>query len=296
MAEIKEVKLTNPLYQVKESNVNQIGLTTMAFLKTYKLEKGTTVTFRLLQKRKNSDPKKKEGEWIYPNISLRTQFWINDKDNGVVEIAAVKSVNRDNTYVIKDYHVDATGTNGLWVMYGDIVEDQKLFPYLMLSPENRTSIFHNSEISEPLYEVVNAAADAKKSVNRVSILLKCLRAISEFDNDDLKLYNTAFGGNVHDEPVQMMDRLNNLATKDPEDFYVKIDAPTIRSKSVIKMAGDLNIIQYDPMQHRYLWVGGDTIAALDRVDGKEPIDLFAEWLTTSKNGDKIQKMIELKLK
>ena len=296
MAEVKDIKLTNPLYQVKESNVNQIGHTTIEFLKTYKLGKDKQVTFRLLKKKHNSDPNKKEGEFLYPNISLRTQFWIADKENGPVEIAAVESVNRDNTYRIKKYHVDGPGSNGLFVLHGSNVEEQKIFPYLMLSPENRTSIFHNPDTDEALFEVVDEKGDAKKSINRVSVLMKCLTAISNFEDSDLKLYNMAFGGHVHDEPEVMINRLNELATKDPMDFYKKVDDPTIRSKSIIKAATDLNKIQYDPQQHRYLWVGGDTIAALDRVDGKEPIDLFAEWLITSKNGEKIQKMIELKIK
>ena len=40
----------------------------------------------------------------------------------------------------------------------------------------------------------------------------------------------------------------------------------------------------------------ETIATLDRIAGNEPIDLFAEWLHTSKDGEKIQKMILLKMK
>lgn len=295
MAELKElVKLTNPLRTIKDSNVNQIGASSIKFLNTYKLEKGKAVKFRLLKKKNNTDPDKKEGKFIYPNTNLRTQYWIADNEAGPVEIAAIQSVNRDGSFRIKKYSVDGSSSQGLFVLYGDSVEDQMIFPFLMLSPENKTSPFY--EPTQELYEVIDEISEAKKSVNRVGVLHKCLTFISNLELDELKLYNTAFGGNVTDEKEVMMARLNELAISNAEDFYKKVDEPVLKIKAIIKQATDLNIVQYDPQQHRYLWVGGQTIGTLDRVDGKEPIDLFAEWLDTSKDGEKLQRMIQLKIK
>lgn len=294
MAEvIKETK--NPLYIIKDNNVNQIGKTTIDFLNKYKLQKGTTVTFRLLTKKPNSDPKTRTAKpFIYPNISLRTQFWIDDKENGPVEIAAVQSVNRDNTFRIKKYAVDGVESDGLFILYGDVVEDQKIFPYLMLSPQNKTSLFAKED--EAIFEVVDAKSDAKKSINRVGMLQKCLTFNSSLEHEELVLYNTAFGGNVNDDVEIMLDRLNMLAMKDPADYYKKVDAPTLKATATIKQATDLNFIQYDAQTHSYSWVGGDKIASLDRIDNKQPIELFSEWLITSPTGDKVQKMIVAKMK
>lgn len=297
MAEAKEpIRLTNPLQTIKDNNVNQIGSTAIGYLKNYPLERGKTIKFRLLRKKVNPDPQKREGAFLYPNISLRTQYWINDKENGPVEVAAIHSINRDNSFRIKKYSVDGSNNQGIFTLYGDNVEDQKIFPYLMLSPENRYSPFYNTG-EEALYEIIDEIGEAKKSVNRVGVLLKCLQAISHMELEELRLYNTAFGGSTYDAKEVMMNRLNELATKDPIDFFKVVDEPIIKIKALIKQATELNVIQYEAQQHKYLWVvSQETIATLDRIAGNEPIDLFAEWLHTSKDGEKIQKMILLKMK
>ncbi len=295
MAEVKEpIRLVNPLRVVKDSNVNNVGPTVINFLKKYTLERGKTVTFRLLRKKANPDPEKKAGPFIYPNTTLRTQYWVTDKENGPIEIAAIQTVNRDGSFRIKKFSVDGSSGDGKFVLYGDNVEHQQIFPHLMLSPQNKTSLFYDP--NEELYEVIDETGDANKRLNRVGVLSKCLRAIEDMEHEDLRIYNTAFGGSIHDEPEIMRDRLNALALKDAVDFYTMIDKPTVRIKAVIKQASELGVILYDPQQHRYAWVGnGETIASLERKDGSSEMDLFAEWLDTSKNGGKIQKMIEEKM-
>lgn len=304
MAKETEVKSTenfkNPLYTIKDKSLNQIGKTAIAYLGNNKLSATQIVQFRLLKRKPNPDPQKKAGAYIYPNITLRLQFWINDKENGVTEIAAVQSLMPNGDIRYQKFHVDGAETKeGMFLLYGADILHQKIYPYLLMSPENASSPFCVGEEGKEnaLYEIVDAKREAKINVNRVSALRTALTAIENMDDSDLILFNSALGGKTTDEPEEMIDRLNKLAMANPLDFIQKIDAQEMKVKALIRQALESNIIQYDTMQHRYLWIDSqETIATLDRVDGVDEVALFAEWLITSKDGEKIQKMIKQLIK
>jgi len=299
MAEVKETKepvLKNPLYKVKDQPVNEIGPTAIRYLSKNKLEIGKTLCFRLLRSSPSTDPKDPKGI-VYPNVSLRTQFWVNDKENGPTEIAAVQTVNRDGSYRIKKFWVDGSASkNGEFVLFGDSVEHVQILPYLLLSPENKTSPFYD-KTNAPLYELVDLASEAKINVNRVSDLMKAYQAVTDLADADIDLFNLAFGGDATDLVEQKLDRLMRIAAEDPNKFLKNIDSATVKNSAIVKQAIDANIIQYDPQQHRILWVAEqETIALLEREDEASEIDQFAAWLEKAAEGGKVKKMLQSQLK
>jgi hypothetical protein len=283
---------TNPLKTFKDKDINKIGEAEIKYLSNYKIDKDGFVEFKMLTGIKNTDEKSKDKEpIIYPNISFLTHFWINT-ENGPIEIGAIDFQRADGSFKYKKMAVDGTLTAGKIRLFGNNIQHQMLLSVLLLSPENEMSPYKDSSI-KPMFTLVDAKADAKRKSLAYSDLFKSLKLIEGLSDASLAEFNMAFGGRYGDSTMEMSTRLQEAAVSDAKDFLSKINLPETKLKSTIQISIQKGHIQYDPMQHRYFWVKTQqTIAAFDRIEGADEVDLFIDYLQNAKNGPSILGAIE----
>ena len=271
-------------------NVNKISPELEKYLKARPLV--GTVKYRMLNGTVNVDPKAVKGldDILYPSI---TQIWFKDtiKDPGTkstVRIGYIKEADEkglNHTYG----HWLIPGVNrGVFTLAEGILEHEEIYPVIELLNSNKSNPYR-TETDPPLFERIDKLKEANLTIAKNNKLFRAWQAIDIMEMSDKRIFHAANGGQFDDDEGLVNSNLQELAKADPEKFYLMVDSPLTHVQSLVKQASDNNIWQYDAQQHRYLWVGGETIVTLTRMEGVDHLTQFADWLQKNHNGAQIQK-------
>lgn len=95
----------------------------------------------------------------------------------------------------------------------------------------------------------------------------------------------------------LKDKLKTIAERAPEEFYETIDSEETMTKALIKMAKEAGVISYNTVEMKwYLSASGETLALLERREGANETDQFAQILLNGVNGPAMKGKIETLLK
>lgn len=183
--------------------------------------------------------------------------------------------------------------NGFFTLSGDNVEDVETFEFLWLS-NKREDNANRAKGVEPEYKYVDKKVEAKKKEGRLKNKALALAAADNLTAEERRYFAGSLNWNLHDEDLYA--NILEYADKNPDDFVKRIQDKSAREKFIVKEAIDLGVIAYDPAQHRIVWGGGNqTVALLEREEGKTPVELFYEWTQKAKNGMDVYKGIRKKV-
>jgi len=281
------------LQTFKDHNVNKISDALKKYLDERPI-KGN-VKYRMLNGTKNIDPKAIIGkdDYSFPSITqiiLRARL----KDPGTkqpVEVAHVKIMGKDSVEAYGVLNIPDTN-RGVFVLHEGIMDEEEIYQVIELLNENASNPYRDASVN-PLFERVDETYLSKMNVARRKTKQTMYEYIDLLDMTERRLLHAANGGGFDDDPDVVTDKLQELAEKDPVWFDKMVNSPITPLKSVVKQAIEKGHVQYNAQTHQYLWVvSQETIATLDRVEGVAPVQQFAEWLDTSKNGEAITKQMK----
>ena len=267
------------------------------------LEKGQKASYRLLNGRLDYARKDDNGKPIMTygkaiRIPTSDRIW----DPGLkafVDIGVVQEFKNDIVTRTKAYYATPGGdyiNNGIFELSGSSNSDVEFYEFFEMSNFNKSFKYRDESI-EPLYERIDEEAENKVRFKKLTQKTEALITCSQMSVEELRQFAAQMNWDERAEPSVLKLMVGEFAESDPAGFLKVLGDEHFSLRAVVKQATTKEIIGYDPVQHRIIWHGTDqTIAKLDRVDGKNYVDIFAEWLATAANGSSVKSAIEKKLR
>lgn len=287
------------LRTIEGQSLNQVSKEVLDYIEANRLKPKQIKKWRFLGGTPNLDPVDKlTRPIIYPaSYKIPLCDVIIDPENGPIKVGSVKSVNplsqeaEFNTFVYYS-HKGAP----IFVLSGDNADEVLANDGLLLSNLNASNPFRDTNV-EPIIQLVDEAKEAKLRSAKFSDLELCLKAIREWDNLETKSVAASNFISTAQEPEVLKNILRELAQKDPTSFLKSIDSRDGRVRGTIKLAEEAQIISFNSQEYKYVYSKtGETIAALERREGKMPHEQLTEILLTGEDGSKKLAKIEKELK
>lgn len=258
---------------------------------------GKKVRFKFDIKKKNPDPEKKQGEWLYPFIYTLDPITFNITD--ALEKSEVKG--RETASRFKKIGIiETVKENGEPERFrrirvtemekGELVfdatksEDRENIAYILLHPKLADGDFQDIE-KVPVITLVDEYKLANEERLERTARKKAMDAAEEMsDKEVIEFADAMSGGNdviwdSSQEPSILRNEIEKLAEKEPKFFNDLVEGKAIKYQAVIKKALSKNIIAYDPAEFKFTWASNSqTIQVLSPVGDKNEIEKFAEVL------------------
>jgi hypothetical protein len=253
---------------------------------------GSRVRYKFNLERQNPDPSRYNGDVIYPSVYTLDPsiFDIIDpyeekgkqrsKKIGFVQGADDKGV--PNKF--KKIKILSTQRGVLDLDLTEGSEDWHTAMFLELHPKldggkfqdkNKISVF--SRIDER-----KAADDAKKER---TARLKALNAAQDMTNKQVVAFADAMLWDSTVDIIILRNKVEELADASPEFFNDLVSGKSLEYRSTIKQALDRSIVEFEPVEYKFIWSGNkQIIATLSPIGEKSHVEKFADFLQSG--GDK----------
>jgi hypothetical protein len=259
-------------------------------LEKVKLKKGETATFKLLSIR--PDPYN-QGRFIIPQaVSIREFDSVYDPGKKeYVDIANIISIDREGKVTAAPIYFTKE-EQGILNFSGDYQEDVLKATYLRLSSYNETNENRNKSTRARFFEI-NPVADAEKSRATRAAKLTAMTTAAAMSDEEAKDMYAALGQDSNEKPLIIREYLEKLAETNPDQFNLHYSDKSRSVKATIKKACDAGHIALDTAGAKFTWaVTSETIFTFAKKAGVEPYSEFADFILTSKGGDKILEEIK----
>jgi hypothetical protein len=171
-------------------------------------------------------------------------------------------------------------------------EDQDKFMYLEMHPKLENGEFRDKN-EMAIFRRVDDVMEAKVSLTARENRANAMFVASQMTEQEVKDFASAMGWDEHQDIHIMRDKIMQDADNDPDWFKSFIDNKSIEYRAVIKRAMDNNIIQWQPVENKFVWASNNQpIAILDRCEDGKVLERMSDWISTSKNGQEV--LIKLK--
>lgn len=272
-------------------------------LKPRTLKPGEVVTYKYLGGAPNNDPNEAERKarpYFWPEaVTLRLHDNVYDPykqeyvEIGIPTVDGVQNgeVKRFDRFIFK-----AQANDGVFAITGGTSEAQDLFEFFELTNKNLSNPNRTEQI-EPWFKRIDFIAQAKEDNKKRNKLKDAIMLSINMNDSARREFAAAMAWDeLADEDV-LISQVEEFAMNQPEDFLAVFgDERGLKDKALLKKAITDKIIRYDVAAHKIYWVKSETvIAALERVDGKNYIDQFYEWIDTNKNGQNVMTSIKKQL-
>lgn len=166
-------------------------------------------------------------------------------------------------------------------------EDQDAFMFLEMHPKLEGGDFRDKN-EMAIFRRIDDVKEAKTSLTARENRANAMFVASQMSAQEIKDFACAMGWNEHEDISIIRDKVMELADKDPDWFKNFIDNKSIEYRAVIKRAMDNNIINWQPVENKFVWASNNqTIAVLDRCEDGKVLERMSDWLITSKNGQEV---------
>src|ERR1044072_3985434 len=166
-------------------------------------------------------------------------------------------------------------------------EDQDAFMFFEMHPKLEGGDFRDKN-EMAIFRRIDDVKEAKTSLTARENRANAMFVASQMSAQEIKDFACAMGWNEHEDISIIRDKVMELADKDPDWFKNFIDNKSIEYRAVIKRAMDNNIINWQPVENKFVWASNNqTIAVLDRCEDGKVLERMSDWLITSKNGQEV---------
>lgn len=171
-------------------------------------------------------------------------------------------------------------------------EDIEEFEYLEMHPRLEGGLFRDKE-RPAMFVRVDDLKEAKTKLKGRELRVTALAVSMKMGEQEVRDFAAAMNWNELQDLDILRDKLTALAESDPEFFRKFVDDPKMESKAVVRRAVDANVINWIPVENKFVWsTNGTTIAVLDRSESGEYIEQMADWFMSHKNGMETYKKIK----
>lgn len=264
-------------------------------------EAGRFIKYKFAIARKNPDVEQRTGgEYLYPQrwaLSPVTFDIIDPYDKRRKKIGLVTRLkeygNPDDGF--RRVYLDEPW-RGIYILDMNDKNDRDTFCYLELHPKLEGGMFRDPNMPA-VFSRVDEVKQAKKSVSAKQDRANAMFIAGTMSTSEVQDFASAMGWDEHEDINVLQDKLLDLADKDSEFFKNFINNKSIEYRAIIKRAMDNNIIAFQPVESKFIWVtNGQTIAVLERCEGDKVLDRMSDWVQTSKNGHEVYSKLKGMLK
>lgn len=250
---------------------------------------GRYVKYRFAIARKNPDQELRTGgEYLYPQrwaLSPVTFDIIDPYDKKRKKIGLVtrlKEYGHPDDGFRRIYLDEAW--KGIYILDLEDKNDRDAFVYLELHPKLENGRFRDKNMP-PIFSRIDEVKQARKSVSEKQDRANAMFIASSMSESEVRDFACAMSWDEHEDGNILRDKLLDLADKNSEFFKNFINNKSIEFRAVIKRAMDNNIIAFQPVENKFIWVStGQAIAILERCEGDKVLERMSDWVQTSKNG------------
>lgn len=280
-------------------------------LKPKPLNRDEVATYRLLIGRPDPSRRDDKGNVVISygkSVRIPTKdriwdpFWKDAKGSKVgrfVDIGVVQDFTGDNVTKTVPFYATNGGdfiNDGLIRLSGNNNRDAEIYEFFEISNYNNSFPYRSSDV-EPLFERLDLEAENQKAIKIVHKKADALNMATTMTLTEMREFSAQMNWNEIAEESIIRNQVLQFAESSPAKFLELINDPNFAIKSAVKRALTQDIIRYDPAQHRVVWGKTEqTIATLDRIDGKNHVELFADWLLNAKNGHSVRTKLESMLR
>ncbi len=167
---------------------------------------------------------------------------------------------------------------------------ERFYAFMELTDYNGSK--KDRDVTKPVYFYeVNAKADAEKRNKITDALTEELYAIKNMEVSELKLFCVNLKWDVvNTDPGVLKSNLKDFAILHPGVISTMYNNKAkMENLQLIRQAMDAGVLTENGLENKYtLTKSGKDIATFTRMDGKELIEQFAEWLGSHADGAKVK--------
>lgn len=265
-------------------------------------ESGRYVKYKFTIARKNPDGELRTGgEYLYPLRWSLTPVAFDITDPYDKKRKRIGLVTRLREFGAPDDGFKRVMLEEVWqgVYTLDLndANDRDTFAYLELHPKLEGGMFRDPNMPA-VFRRIDEVKEARKSLGEKETKANAMFVASSMTTNEIKDFVCAMGWNEHEEIDILRDKVLDIAEKDPIFFRDFINNKSIEYRAVIKRALDNNIIAFQPVENKFVWVSnGQTIAILERCEGgiEDVLRRMSDWVVTSKNGQEVYSKMKVML-
>ncbi len=257
--------------------------------------KGEWVDYQMLPHLKvtTTDPTNgKKSSW-YPH----RQFWAKDTiwDEGKggpvdIGVAAVGGVDpKTNIVSVFESFTFERSPAGLLRLSGDNILHREFHEFLQLSNMTENSLLgeHRDAGVQAEFKLMDYKKEAKAKTDKRKVKAEAMSYAQLMDAKEIREFAASMNWDPKQDLETLTDIVGEYAEQYPDEFTKKAIDPLMKTKAIIKMAIEAGKIVFDNSNYKMNWANGQTLASLERVNGKNELDSFADWIQTSTNGAKV---------
>lgn len=251
---------------------------------------GASVRYKFDISNKNPDPTKHDGEYIWPN-----QYTLDPAVFNIVDpyekrpdkskskrIAIVTGVDAEKGVPNKfDKIKIRRPKKGILTLQLDNDEDYAKAFYLELHPKLNGGKFADKTKRQNVVRIDDAKAATEKRTERTE-KLKALNVAQGLSDAEVVQFADAMLWDSTDTTKGkgvLRNKIEELAETSPTMFNDLVAGKNIEYQAVVKQALDKQLIAFDPTEYKFTWSANQMpITMLSPVDGKNHVEIMAEWL------------------
>lgn len=261
------------------------------------LAPGETATYELLRFEKDH----LTGRRLYGGaITLPGRDRIRD-GNEVVEIGVVEKT----TALLNGVKVrcrkkvlDGGGENGSvparFTLNGDNLEDVEWYQFFSLCNYNASNP-NASESTIKLIKKIDFEAEAQKDLKELDDLTNALMQFSQLEASDIRMIASSLNMDSLGVLGPIKASVAKWVQQNPKEFIKRNGDEATKMLARIRTGAELGFLQYDQASHLVKDSTGTTLVTLDRVEGKNWVEQFNDYVRTNKNGRDAMTVVNKKL-
>lgn len=250
---------------------------------------GKTVRYKFDVSNENPDPAKTNGKVIWPNVYVLDPalFYITDpyetretksKSKRIGLIMEVDDKGVPNKF--KKIKVDGKYAGILKLEIEEIDEHFEYAMYLEMHPKLTNGKFSDRSKRQIFTRIDEQAAAKQQRADR-SERLKALNVAQSMSDKELIDFADAMLWDSSQDIDILKNQIEELADTNFSFFNDLVEGKRVEYQSSTQQALNKNNISFDPAAYDFLWSSNrQIIVKLSPVEGKNHIELMAEWLQT----------------
>lgn len=179
---------------------------------------------------------------------------------------------------------------------GDNIMHRELHEFLQLTNLSENSVLGPDRDAsiDPEFKLMDYKKERKAKTEKRKVKAEAMQYAELMDAAEIREFAAGMGWNPKLDMETLTDMVGEYAETEPADFTSKAVDPLMKVKAVAKLAMEAGKISFDPANYKILWANGQTLATLERREGKTELDAFADWIQTSTNGPKVLEQLRKK--
>jgi len=265
---------------------------------------GKKVRYKFNIGNENPDPDKKDGKIIFPRLWTLSPavFNIVDPHESREEKQRGKRIGliyhqeyKDGhpVYKFKKVKLEERHRGIFELNLADVPDDREMAMYLELHPKMTGGMFSDKS-QKQIFSRIDENKAASEAREARSARSKARRAAEQMSEKDVVSFALAMMWDSGEEEIVLRNRIEELAETNPEFFNEITSGKAVEFRSLVQLAINKGIIEFDPADYRFLWSGNrQTITMLSPAGSQSEIEKFAMWLeNTGKQGEEVTKKLK----